>query len=123
MKPFDYSHAKQLIGKVVTSKENTCVKIITGVSESGVTISDDFAYFSDLLEEFVFIDGSPCGVEEEYNLTFIEVLQTAQNGDSFIGENLSIIFNFNKNCFFHVNDTYVMLTENVLKDNIKNYEY
>ena len=119
MKPFDFSHAKQLIGKAVKYIPENHIELVTFVSENRIMISDNYFTYYEFLKNYTFLDGNPCGVEEEYNLSFIEVLQTAQNGDSFIGENLSIIFNFNKNCFSYVNDTYIMLTENVLKDKYK----
>lgn len=92
MKPYNFSHAEQLIGKAVKNKKFEVILLITEVDKSEVTLGNEKYYFNDLLNDFTFLDGSPCGVEEEYNLSFIEVLQTAKEGDTFIGESMQISF-------------------------------
>ena len=122
MKPFDYSHAEQLIGKAVKLKKHGIISLITEVGRNTILIGNQSFDFSDLLEEFTFLDGTPCGVEEEYNLTFIEVLQTAKEGDSFKSSNLFEII-YNGNNFYYAippNNTKLPLT---LSKSILNFKY
>lgn len=49
----------------VRRKGNNYVHTIVGWGDSTVQLSNGFHYsYSDLLENFEFLDGSPCGIEE-----------------------------------------------------------
>lgn len=61
-KPFVFTDAKELIGKVV---KPTCCDIFTligQVQHNGVLMGDgEIVYFKDLLEKYVFLGGEKCG--------------------------------------------------------------
>ena len=60
--PFDFSDAKQLIGKVVKAKDGSVFFIIGRVGEvSSITLGSKKYSYRELLEEYTFLDGSPCG--------------------------------------------------------------
>ena len=65
--PFTFEDAKFLIGKTITEHpkySGKVVRMITGVYERGVDINlskSTILSFESLLENYVFIDGSPCG--------------------------------------------------------------
>lgn len=120
MKPFDFSHAEQLIGKAVKHKDSEEIYLITAVIGTGVTLYSLKYTYDILFEDFTFLDGTPCGVEEEYNLTFIDVLQTAKEGDRFLSETLNNNFEcYKNNEFYDSNDNLIILTEAVLIDKYK----
>ena len=58
--PFTFEDAEFLIGKAVRNKESKYIATITSVREFDcrIFIDTDFNY---LLENFTFLDGSPCG--------------------------------------------------------------
>lgn len=119
MKPFDFSHAEQLIGKAVKSIFGE-FNLITGINGRGVFLNGiEFSYKA-LLLNHTFLDGSPCGIEEEYNLSFIEVLQTAKPGDKFLSETLKNNFElFKDNNFYNPDGNYIVLSNHVLNDKYK----
>lgn len=41
--------------------------LIEAIDDEGVSRYGDFLYWDDLFEEYAFLDGSPCGVEEAGN--------------------------------------------------------
>ena len=57
--PFDFSDAKDLIGKTVKDEEGYYILIM--VVDNGIYISGSYFYFSELLSRYTFIDGTPCG--------------------------------------------------------------
>ena len=62
--PFDYSD--DLVGMVVIAKydEMPSKKMVVFQHESGVGFyNDEFILYSELLENYTFLDGSPCGKE------------------------------------------------------------
>lgn len=64
--PFDLTDAEKLIGKVV--KNNTTSKLIemvVAVNEHSVICQSGMWYYTRFLKDFTFIDGSPCGKEEQ----------------------------------------------------------
>jgi len=61
--PFDFTDAEKLIGKVVKHKIASDVFIIGRVITRGVLAVGWSIDFSDLLSDYVFLDGSPCGKE------------------------------------------------------------
>lgn len=63
--PFDFSYAEQLIGKVVKGKDTGRVILITEVSPIGVVVESANITFDFFLEKYTFLDGSPCGKEQE----------------------------------------------------------
>ena len=120
MKPFDFSYAEQLIGKAVKNKKFKDILLITHIDKSEVTLGDERYYFNDLLNDFTFLDGSPCGVEEEFNLSFIEVLENAKPGDKFLSETLKNNFElFKDNNFYNPDGYFIVLSNHVLKDKYK----
>jgi hypothetical protein len=100
MKPFNFSHAEQLIGKVVKHISSEAVYLIAAVTDNGVFLYSLKYTYDILFEDFTFFDGTPCGVEEEFNLTFIEVLQSAKEGDSFKSNDLFKIM-YENNIFYY----------------------
>lgn len=60
--PFDFSDGQILIIKVIKNKNQNLIGMITQIYEDGVTIGGNlFSTFEDLLEDWTFSDGSPCG--------------------------------------------------------------
>ena len=55
--PFTFEDAKQLIGKIVKSKESNWVEMIIWCSDTSTSVAD----YEDLLSDNTFLDGSPCG--------------------------------------------------------------
>jgi hypothetical protein len=59
--PFDFTDALYLIGKIVKSKNDEFVGMITGVNKTSVAIGDFFVKHEQLLTDFLFLDDSICG--------------------------------------------------------------
>jgi alanyl-tRNA synthetase len=57
--PFDAND--ELMGRIVQIKDKKVTGMITEVYETGVGCFNGFHRYIDLLEDFVFSDGSPCG--------------------------------------------------------------
>ena len=55
--PFTFEDAEFLIGKAVKSRDEKWIEILTWASENGTS---DITYET-LLDEYTFLDGSPCG--------------------------------------------------------------
>ena len=55
--PFTFEDAEFLIGKVVKSKNENWVEMITWCSDTSTSVTD----YEALLSDNTFIDGSPCG--------------------------------------------------------------
>ncbi len=61
--PFDFNSAKTLLGKLVKTKDNSkCICMITAVYDTTIGIGDITIRYENLLEEFLFLDDSICGV-------------------------------------------------------------
>lgn len=63
--PFDFSDAEKLIAKAMKRKTTGVYCLITFVSDLGVEISGYFIPFYELLKQFTFLDGTPCGKIKE----------------------------------------------------------
>ena len=61
--PFDISDAGFLIGKTIKSKIKNKYDMIIGVVDKGIIIADYYKYYEELLSDFTFTDGTPCGKE------------------------------------------------------------
>lgn len=59
--PFTFEDAEFLIGKAVKSQSKQPFGIITAIDNGGVEISNTFYIFNVLLNDYTFLDGSPCG--------------------------------------------------------------
>jgi hypothetical protein len=59
--PFDFTDAKSLIGRIVKSKNNDYIGMITSVNKHSVIIGDVFIIHKTLLTDFLFLDDSICG--------------------------------------------------------------
>ena len=59
--PFDFTDAEFLIGKVVKHKDLKEVDLILGVTVHSVCLSISCISFEDLLKNYTFLDGTPCG--------------------------------------------------------------
>lgn len=55
--PFTFEDADFLIGKTVRCKSQDYVALIISVTKDGTSVDD----FKPLLDDFTFLDGSPCG--------------------------------------------------------------
>lgn len=55
--PFTFEDAVFLIGKIVRCKLQDYVALIISVTKDGTSVDD----FKPLLDDFTFLDGSPCG--------------------------------------------------------------
>lgn len=55
--PFTFEDAEFLIGKVVKCKTQDYTAMIISCTESGTNVDD----WKPLLDDFTFLDGSPCG--------------------------------------------------------------
>jgi len=60
--PFTFEDAEFLIGKLIKDKHTNSIFIIIGVNAVGIMITiDNYISFKNLLENYTFLDGSPCG--------------------------------------------------------------
>lgn len=60
--PFDFSDGQRLIIRPVKNKNQNLIGMITQVDDDGVTVGGNlFSTFEDLLDDWTFSDGSPCG--------------------------------------------------------------
>ena len=59
--PFTFEDAEFLIGKTVRCKSQDYVALIISVTKDGTSVDD----FKPLLDDFAFLDGSPCGKLKE----------------------------------------------------------
>ena len=61
--PFTFKNADKLIGQAIKSKVNISeVMLIIAVCEDGILIGDKGILFSNLLNHYTFLDGSPLGI-------------------------------------------------------------
>ena len=64
--PFDFTDAEKLIGKVVKHKEGfSCVAVLLECNLQHICIGNDFEIYEVLLQDYTFLDGSPCGKLKE----------------------------------------------------------
>jgi hypothetical protein len=59
--PFDFSDAEMLIGRMVKSKDGKIVSVITDLTRNTVWMSASDKSYNELLSEFTFLNGTPCG--------------------------------------------------------------
>lgn len=60
--PFDFSDGQILIIRPIKNKNQNLIGMITQVDNDGVTVGGNlFSTFEDLLDDWTFSDGSPCG--------------------------------------------------------------
>ena len=59
--PFDFSDAEKLIGKIVRNKHIQEIKMIVGLTDTGIVLSRQWYHFQSVLDDYTFLDGSPCG--------------------------------------------------------------
>lgn len=64
--PFDYSDAEFLIGKAIKSKREKKIRLITNIDVQYVFTHRWMSYYK-LLQDYIFLDGTPCGklIDEE----------------------------------------------------------
>lgn len=63
--PFTFEDAELFMNRIVIAKDKSCKAVITYSDDEDVllgTVGRDYKY---LLEDFTFLDGSPCGKEVE----------------------------------------------------------
>ena len=75
MKPFTIENKDLLLGKVVKSKNGNFYYVITCVNEEHVSIFGMLYTYKAFLDNYEFEDGSPCGIEDKYPLTFSDICQ------------------------------------------------
>jgi hypothetical protein len=61
--PFDFSDAEMLIGRAVKMKDGSIFSIITDLTKSEIWFGEDFKDYDELLSDFTFLYGEPCGKE------------------------------------------------------------
>ena len=61
--PFDFSDAEILIGRAVKSNDGKIVSVITDLTRNTVWMSASDKSYNELLSEFTFLNGTPCGKE------------------------------------------------------------
>jgi hypothetical protein len=59
--PFTYEDRRELIGKGVESNGMDIVQIIETVTKKGIALSTGPNTYTELLQYYKFLDGSPCG--------------------------------------------------------------
>jgi hypothetical protein len=59
--PFDFSDAEILIGRAVKSKDGKIVSVITNLTIDIVWLGDERIFYDELLSDYTFLDGTPCG--------------------------------------------------------------
>ena len=59
--PFDFSDAEMLIGRMVKSKDGEIFSVITDLTHNTVWMSNDCKTYDELLSDFTFLNGTPCG--------------------------------------------------------------
>ena len=62
--PFDFSDAEKIIDKIVRMKGTSRVGVIVALENDIVEVGSTWMRYSQLLDEFNFINGSPCGKTE-----------------------------------------------------------
>jgi hypothetical protein len=63
--PFDFSDVEMLIGRAVKSKDGKIVSVITNLTIDIVWLSNERILYDELLSEFTFLYGEPCGKENQ----------------------------------------------------------
>lgn len=63
--PFTYVTALPHLGKAIKSKDGTRFAVITNLTVSTVGIGCVILAYSELFNEFTFLDGAPCGTEQK----------------------------------------------------------
>lgn len=63
--PFDFNDAEKLIGKIITTASKAEFHLITSVEPTGVRFNKGHYHFIVLLDDYQFLDGSPCGKLKE----------------------------------------------------------
>jgi hypothetical protein len=61
--PFDFSDAEMLVNKIVKSKDGSIVSLITDAGIGKVWVGKWGDTYDNLLKDYTFLDGSPCGKE------------------------------------------------------------
>ena len=61
--PFDFSDAEMLIGMAVRSKDGSIFSLITDLGENQIWLSNQCFMYSQLLSDYTFLYGEPCGKE------------------------------------------------------------
>jgi hypothetical protein len=61
--PFDFSDAEMLIGRAVKSKDGEIVSVITDLTRNTVWMSNACKNYDELLSNYTFLYGEPCGKE------------------------------------------------------------
>lgn len=59
--PFDFSDAEMVVGKVIKNNSNTLKFLVYGAENEGVLIDNRSLCYKALLNNYKFLDGSPCG--------------------------------------------------------------
>ena len=64
--PFDFTDAEKIIGKIVRHKEGlNCVAVLVECNLQHICIGNDFEIYEVLLQDYTFLDDSPCGKLKE----------------------------------------------------------
>lgn len=63
--PFDFSDARELIGKIITTKMRRSYYLITSVDVAGVVFGGHYNDYVVMFDDYQFLDGSPCGKLKE----------------------------------------------------------
>jgi hypothetical protein len=61
--PFNFSDAEMLIGRAVKSKDGKIISVITNLTINIVWLGDERILYDELLSDYTFLDGTPCGKE------------------------------------------------------------
>ena len=59
--PYTFEDAELFIGKVIKNKKGTAVSMITGLNTKFINIYNSDIGFNYLLDNYTFLDGTPCG--------------------------------------------------------------
>jgi hypothetical protein len=101
MKSFTIENRNQLLGKVVKLKDNSSYGIITSVYDKKVNVFGMSHTYDALLDCFLFEDGSACGIEDKFPLTFNDICQDLNS--SYYSEYLG--------CIVHWEDKSILIDE------------
>lgn len=59
--PFSIEDHNDLLFKVVKSKNDNTISVITGCDKDNVLIGSVWRKYQRLLDDYIFLDGTPCG--------------------------------------------------------------